>query len=88
MSEYRSRAATAPTQAQHPWRATLRTVVAAAVALLPLLPVIAETAHIQTVPIVAGVLVVAGAVTRVLAVPAVVDWMRRYLPFLAPDSRP
>lgn len=72
-----------PTQQRHPWRATARTVLAATVALLPLLPTIAATAHVSTVPVVAGVVVVAGTITRVLAIPAVDGWLRRYLPWLA-----
>jgi hypothetical protein len=73
----------APTQTRYPWRATLRTVVAAAVSLLSLLPVIAATARVDAVPVVAQVLVVAGTITRILAIPGVDDWLRRYLPFLA-----
>jgi hypothetical protein len=72
-----------PTQTRHPWRATLRTVLAAGLALLPLLPTIADVAHVQAVPIVAGVLVVAGAITRILAAPGVDRWVRRWVPWLA-----
>lgn len=69
----------ATTQVRHPWRATVRTVLAAAVGLVPLLPIIAQTAGIAAVPWIAGVLVVAGAVTRVLAVPGVEAWLRKYI---------
>lgn len=72
-----------PTQTRHPWRATVRTVAAAGIALLSLLPVVASVAHVDTVPVVAQVLVVSGAVTRVLAIPGVDAWLRRYLPMLA-----
>jgi hypothetical protein len=72
-----------PTQTRHPWRATVRTIFAAAVALLTLLPVIATTAGIDTVPAVAQVLLVAGAVTRVLALPGVERFLELYLPWLA-----
>jgi hypothetical protein len=71
------------TQTRHPWRATARTVLAAGLALLPLLPTIAATAHVDTVPVVATVLVVAGAITRMLAHPAVDGWLRRFAPWLA-----
>lgn len=71
------------TQSRHPWRATIRTIFAAAVALLSLLPVIAATAGIDAVPAVAQVLVVAGAVTRVLALPGVERFMELYIPWLA-----
>lgn len=72
-----------PTQTRHPWRATARTIFAAAVALLSLLPVIAMTAGVDTVPAIAQVLVVAGAVTRVLALPGVERFLELYIPWLA-----
>lgn len=71
------------TQTAHPWRATTRTIFAAGVALLTLLPVIAATAGIDTIPAIAQVLVVAGAVTRVLALPGVEDFLESYFPWLA-----
>lgn len=71
------------TQSRHPWRATVRTIFAAAVALLTLLPVIAATAGIDTIPAVAQVLLVAGAVTRVLALPGVEKFLELYFPILA-----
>lgn len=79
-----------PTQTRHPWRATLRTVVAGAVALVSLLPTIAAVGHLGAVPGMAQALAVAGAVTRVLAIPGVDTWLRRYLPWLAaqPASDP
>lgn len=75
------------TQSAHPWRATLRTALAAAVALAPALPEIARTAGVATVPVVAGALVLAGGVTRVLASPAVEDWLRDFVPWLAAAPR-
>ncbi|MEV0430402.1 hypothetical protein [Micromonospora sp. NPDC050495] len=71
------------TQTRHPWRATARTIFAAVVALLSLLPTIAAVAGIEAMPLVAQALAVAAAVTRVLAIPGVDDFLRRYLPFLA-----
>lgn len=71
------------TQSRHPWRATVRTIFAAAVALLTLLPVIAATAGVDTVPAIAQVLLVAGAVTRVLALPGVEKFLELYVPWLA-----
>ena len=71
------------TQSRHPWRATVRTIFAAGVALLTLLPLIAATAGIDTVPAIAQVLLVAGAVTRVLALPGVERFLELYIPWLA-----
>lgn len=82
---------TQPTQSKHPWRATARTVIAALVpivALLPLLPDIAREAGIAQVGWVAGILAVAAAITRVLAMPAVNEWLHRHLPDLAAQPAP
>lgn len=78
--------ATQPTQAQYPWRATLRTLVAAVVGLLPLLPAIVDALGLGSLPWVVGLLAVVAAVTRVLALPAVVAWTERFLPWLAPSK--
>ena len=72
-----------PTQIRHPWRATLRTVIAAAVAGLTLLPEIASEAHIGTVPTVVQVVAASAAITRILAIPSVNTWLTTYAPWLA-----
>jgi predicted Kef-type K+ transport protein len=69
-----------PTQTRHPWRATARTIFAALVGVLSLLPAIAVTAGVDTVPAVAQAVVIAGAITRVLANPAMDAWLRRFVP--------
>ncbi|ROO51474.1 hypothetical protein EDC02_6352 [Micromonospora sp. Llam0] len=75
------------TQSRHPWRATLRTAVAATIAALPLIPLAASEAGIDTVPAVAGVVAVTGAITRVMAIPGVDAWLRAYAPWLASAPR-
>lgn len=75
------------TQTKHPWRATARTVFAVVVAVLTLLPVVAATGGIATVPAVAQVLTVAAAVTRVLALPAVDVFLKQFLPWLATEPK-
>lgn len=77
----------APTQTRHPWRATLRTVVAAAVGLLSLLPWIIVGAHLEGTVLGGQALAVSGAVTRILAIPGVNAWVTQYLPWLAPAPR-
>lgn len=81
-----------PTQAKHPARASARTALAVAVpaliTFLELAPVIARAAGIEKVAWVAGFLGVCAAITRVLAVPAVINFFRKYVPFLAPDDEP
>ncbi|SCG15534.1 hypothetical protein GA0070610_1768 [Micromonospora echinofusca] len=74
---------TEPTQTRHPWRATARTIFAATVAALTLLPTVAVAGGIDTFPAVAQVVAVAAAITRVLALPGVEDFLERFLPFLA-----
>lgn len=74
------------TQVAHPWRATLRTVAAGAVGLLPVVPVVADELGIASVPVVAGALAAIGVVTRVLATPVVEEWLHDHAPWLA--SRP
>ncbi|WP_320069745.1 hypothetical protein [Micromonospora sp. RTGN7] len=78
-----------PTQTRHPWRATARTGFAVSVSLLSLLPVAAVAGGIDTVPAIAQLLTVAAAVTRVLALPAVDEFLRNFLPWLAaaPQAR-
>lgn len=71
------------TQTQHPWRATVRTVFAATVGLLSLLPVVFMTAGISQEAYAVQVLAVTGAVTRVLALPGVNDWLEKFIPWLA-----
>jgi hypothetical protein len=68
-------APTAPTQTRHPWRAMVRTILAA----LPLVPVIVATLGVDSVPWVASGLVVIAAVTRALAIPAVDAFLSEHL---------
>lgn len=77
------------TQNAHPWRATARTVFQAFVMLCAIAPAIYAAAT-QGDPLAAtgwaaAGLAIAGAVTRVMAVPGVEAWLRHYLPFLAAE---
>lgn len=73
-------------QARHPWRAVIRTLAAGVIALAPLAPALVDAIGLDRG---AGVglivLTVAGAITRVLAIPGVEAWLLRYLPWLAAD---
>lgn len=73
------------TQTRHPWRASLRTAVAATIAAMAVIPQVVEAAGVETVGWVAALVAVCTAVTRVMALPAVDAWLRQYLPWLAPD---
>jgi Na+/H+ antiporter NhaB len=74
---------TEPTQVKHPTRATFRTIVQGLIALAAVLPLIFATAGVPPVGIAAILIGIAGAITRVMAVPAVEDFLEKYLPFLA-----
>lgn len=77
-------AAAPPTQVRRPWRATLRTGFAAAVALGAMLPLLVEASGLdETAAPVGGALAIAAGVTRVMALPAVEEFLRRFVPWLA-----
>lgn len=80
-------ASPAATQTQHPWRATARTIAAAILTLLTVLPAALAAIGPVALPWAAGALAVVGGITRVLAVPAVNDWLSDFLPFLAAKPR-
>ena len=77
----------APSQVRRPWRTTVRTVIAAGVGLMPLLPDIARELDVATVPVVASTLTIVAALTRIFAIPEVDAWMDRYFPWLSADPQ-
>ena len=91
-----------PTQVAHPWRAALRTAVAVLLGLALVLPIVwaiigeelekvgwAIPEPIGTVVgvIIAAVTAAAAIVTRVMAIPAVSDWLTRFNLGPAPASQ-
>ncbi|HEY1158603.1 MAG TPA: hypothetical protein VGE95_20260 [Arthrobacter sp.] len=98
MAEHRAEA----TQAQYPWRAVIRTIVQVGIpaflAFAGLLPEVVQTIveqfgehlpegfRLWMFAVAAGVTAVAGAITRVMALPRVIDFARKYLPWLSPDK--
>lgn len=76
------------TQTRHPWRAVLRTIVAYIPPVAIMLPEAAEAAGVERVAWVAAILAVAGAITRVLAVPSVNAFFQQVFPPLAAAPRP
>ena len=74
-----------PTQTRHPWRATVRTIAAALVAALVIAPQIITDAGLSDTAYGAQALAVIGVVTRVLAIPGVEAWLRRWAPWLAAE---
>ncbi|MER7852660.1 hypothetical protein ABTZ98_08885 [Streptomyces bacillaris] len=70
-------------------RRTARTVLQTALALAVLLPALVDASGVPaTLPRVAGALAVAGAVTRVMAVPGLQALLPRWLRTDPPEGRP
>jgi hypothetical protein len=78
-----------PTQVRRPWRTVSRSVFQALVALAVLFPVLAAQTGLDTedVPWLAIPLAVAAFITRVMALPQVEVFLRRFLPFLAASPK-
>lgn len=74
---------TQPTQSKHPWRATARTALAVVLALLSLAVEVVLGLDLDATAIGAQILVVAGTVTRILAIPGVNVWLEQHLPDFA-----
>lgn len=74
-----------PTQVRHPWRATFRSVLAAALAAIPVVVLVIEELDLETVPIFAGFLALAAAISRVLAMPATENFLNEYFPLMAAE---
>ena len=81
-----------PTQVAHPWRASLRTAVAVLLGLALVLPIVwsiiteeldkagwdvPEPVASVVVAIIAAITAAAAIVTRVMAIPAVSDWLTK-----------
>ena len=79
---------TQPTQVRRPWRTTSRTLFQAFIALCVMFPVLVQTAGLDVAafPWLAVPLAVAGAVARIMALPQVEAFLKRFLPFLAADD--
>lgn len=90
------------TQERNPRSAVLRTVLVAAVALFPLLNGALKVLVEELEPYRANlpdwlfvalniaitvVVVLIGVFTRVMAIPGVNDWLRKYVPLFAPEDK-
>ena len=78
---------TEPTQVRNPRRALIRTIFAATVSLAAITPFIVGALGVTaTGGVWAAILAVAGAITRVMALPGVNAWIESYVPWLAPEK--
>lgn len=78
-----------PTQLRRPWRTTIRTGVQMLIALCALAPVFVTELHLdpEKLPWLAVPLAVAAGVTRLMAVPKVEQFLRRFAPWLSAAPR-
>jgi hypothetical protein len=75
------------TQTAYPWQATIRTAFAFLIGLAAAWALIIEAAGIDPgLEWASTSLAIAAGITRVMALPAVDDLIRRFAPFLAPDK--
>ena len=79
-----TRASLHATQSEYPWHAVVRTVFQAVVGFAAMWALMVEAMGLdETLPWVAASLAVTGAITRVMAIPSVNQWLARFVPFLA-----
>jgi hypothetical protein len=80
------------TQSKHPWRAVARTLFAGVVGAAAMAPLVYQAATSHDPAIATGwsatALAIAGGVTRVMAIPAVNEFLQKFLPFLAAEPKP
>ncbi len=81
-------ALTTPTQVRRPWRSTVRTIFQATVSLAAMWGLIIEVLNLPDWAWVGTSVAVAGGITRLMALPAVEEWLRRFFPFLAAAPDP
>ena len=81
---YPKRADYLATQSEYPWHAVVRTVFQALVGFAAMWGLIVEAMGVDgKLPWVAASLAVTGAITRIMAIPAVNAWLETYIPWLA-----
>lgn len=74
------------TQSRHPWRATLRTIFQVGIGLASLAPTVIAVGGLPTNNVVVTqIVLVSAAVTRIMAIPGVNDFLRKVAPWLAAD---
>jgi len=71
-----------PEPPRRPWRATLKPVLAASVAALPLAEVAAKYFPLESVPVAAAVVAAAASAARFLTEPSVDRYLRTHIPWL------
>lgn len=62
----------------------LRTLLAAVIGFLPLVPEIVRAYGLDSIPWIASAAALCAATARVLVIPGVVAWTEKFVPWLAP----
>lgn len=80
--------AVTPTQVRRPWRSTARTIFQATIALAAMWALIVQTLGLPDWAWVGTSVAVAGAITRLMALPQVELFLRHFFPWLAAAPKP
>ena len=79
------------TQSRFPWRTVLRTVFQVVVGLAFVIPLALQALYQQDPELLGGAagiaVMISTAITRVMAVPAVNEFLQRWLPWLAAEPK-
>lgn len=76
------------TQESQPWKATVRTIFQMLIGFAAMMPQLIEAANLsEATPWVGASLAISAGFTRIMAMPAIEDFLERFLPFLAADKR-
>jgi hypothetical protein len=77
-----------PTQVTYPWRSTIRTAFQVAIAACAIWALVVEAAGVdQTNTIIASTIAAAAGVNRIMALPAVNDFIAKFVPWLAAEPK-
>lgn len=71
-----------PTQVKHPWQATLRTVIVAGIAFIPIGTALFQATGLDSVPAIAGFIGLGAAVSRVMAMKETEEFLERFAPWM------
>lgn len=72
------------TQTRYPWRTTVRTAFQLVTGIAPMVPLIIDASGLdEAAAPVAGAIAISAGITRVMALPAVEGFLRRWAPWLA-----
>ncbi|QNQ90876.1 hypothetical protein GP475_09665 [Corynebacterium poyangense] len=74
------------TQERHPRRAMARSLIAAIVGFIPLIPEIVRAYGLDSIPWIATAAALCATTARIMVMPPVVKWCETYVPWIAPSG--